>query len=214
MLGVGFDDLVRRDMQRRVRWLTAVAGASVVGVLGFAVLAVMAVQARNEAQHQRVQAEGLIEFMLGDLRKKLEPVGRLEVLDSVGEKALAYYGAQEAGKLDATALGHRSRAMHLIGEIRDLRGNPAEAQKAFEQAAETTAQLLDQAPGDSQRLFNHGQSVFWVGYAAWKKADGKTAETKFQEYLQLSQRLAKLDASNVAWSAEVAFAHVNLGMVS
>lgn len=213
MIGVGFDDLVRRDMQRRVRVLSAVAGASVVGVLGFALLAVMAVRARNEAQHQRVQAEGLIEFMLGDLRKKLEPVGRLEVLDSVGEKALAYYGAQESGKLDATALGHRSRAMHLIGEIRDLRGNPAEAQKAFEQAAETTAQLLAQAPNDGQRIFDHAQSVFWVGYAAWKRADGRTAESKFQEYLDLSRGLTRTDPTNLDWRAEVAFAQVNLGMV-
>ena len=213
MLGVSFDDLARRDMQRRVRLLSAVAGASVLGLVAFAFLAVMAVQARNEAQHQRVQAEGLIEFMLGDLRKKLEPVGRLEVLDSVGEKALAYYGAQESGKLDATALGHRSRAMHLIGEIRDLRGNPAEAQKAFEQAAETTAQLLAQAPADSQRLFDHAQSVFWVGYAAWKRADGRTAEAKFKEYLELSESLSQIDPSNVDWSAEVAFGYVNLGMV-
>lgn len=213
MLGVSFDDLVRRDMQRRVRLLSVVAGASVLGLVAFAFLAVMAVQARNEAQHQRVQAEGLIEFMLGDLRKKLEPVGRLEVLDSVGEKALAYYGAQESGKLDATALGHRSRAMHLIGEIRDLRGNPAEAQKAFEQAAETTAQLLAQAPNDGQRIFDHAQSVFWVGYAAWKRADGKTAEAKFQEYLTLSQRLTQIAPANVDWQAEVAFGHMNLGTV-
>lgn len=213
MIGVGFDDLVRRDMQRRVRVLSAVAGASVVGVLGFALLAVMAVRARNEAQHQRVQAEGLIEFMLGDLRKKLEPVGRLEVLDSVGEKALAYYGAQESGKLDATALGHRSRAMHLIGEIRDLRGNPAEAQKAFEQAAETTAQLLAQAPNDGQRIFDHAQSVFWVGYAAWKRADGRTAEARFREYLEFSQQLLRIDPGNLDWKAEAAFGYVNIGMV-
>lgn len=213
MIGVGFDDLVRRDMQRRVRWLSALAGASVLGVVVFAYMAVMAVQARNEAQYQRVQAEGLIEFMLGDLRKKLEPVGRLEVLDSVGEKALAYYGAQESGKLDATALGHRSRAMHLIGEIRDLRGNPAEAQKAFEQAAETTAQLLAQAPNDGQRIFDHAQSVFWVGYAAWRRSDGNTAEARFKEYLALAQRLVLVDPSNIDWKAEVAYAHFNIGMV-
>ncbi|MBT9527401.1 MAG: TIR domain-containing protein [Rhizobacter sp.] len=213
MLGVSFDDLVRRDMQRRVRLLSAVAGASVLGLVAFAFLAVMAVQARNEAQHQRVQAEGLIEFMLGDLRKKLEPVGRLEVLDSVGEKALAYYGAQESGKLDATALGHRSRAMHLIGEIRDLRGNLADAQAAFEQAAETTAQLLAQAPGDEKRVFDHSQSVFWVGYAAWKRADGRMAETTFREYLTLTERLAAMDPDNLDWRAEVAFAHLNLGTV-
>lgn len=213
MLGVAFDDLVRRDVQRRVRWLTALAASSVLGVFVFAFLAVLAVQARNEAQLQRQQAEGLIEFMLGDLRKKLEPVGRLEVLDSVGEKALAYYGSQEADKLDATALGHRSRAMHLIGEIRDLRGQPAEAQKAFEQAAETTAQLLAKAPNDGQRIFDHAQSVFWVGYAAWKRANGKTAEAKFQEYLALSEKLTKIDPANVDWRAEVAFGHVNVGMV-
>jgi len=213
MVGVSFDDLVRRDLQRRMRWMSALVGASVLGVMVFALMAVMAVRARNEAQQQRVQAEGLIEFMLGDLRKKLEPVGRLEVLDSVGEKALAYYGAQDADGLDATALGHRSRAMHLIGEIRDLRGNLVEAQAAFEKAAATTAQLLAKAPNDGQRIFDHAQSVFWVGQAAWKRADGKLAEAKFQEYLQLAQRLVKIDPSQVDWQAEVAFAHVNLGGV-
>jgi tetratricopeptide (TPR) repeat protein len=213
MLGVPFDELVRRDVQRRVRWLTALASASVVGVVVFAFLAVMAVQARNEAQYQRQQAEGLIEFMLGDLRKKLEPVGRLEVLDSVGEKALGYYSGQDAGKLDATALGHRSRAMHLIGEIRDLRGQPSEAQKAFEQAAQTTATLLEQAPADAGRLFDHAQSVFWVGYAAWKQGDGQTAMREFQEYLRLSQELSAKDPTNLDWRAEVAFAHANQGTV-
>lgn len=213
MLGVPFDDLVRRDVQRRVRWLTALASASVVGVVVFAFLAVMAVQARNEAQYQRQQAEGLIEFMLGDLRKKLEPVGRLEVLDAVGEKALGYYTGQEAASLDATALGHRSRAMHLIGEIRDLRGQSAEAQKAFEQAAQTTALLLAKAPGDGQRVFDHAQSVYWVGYAAWKRADGPTAEASFREYLRLAERLVQLDPRNPDWRAEVGFAYSNLGTV-
>lgn len=213
LLGVSFDDLVRRDVQRRVRWLTALASASAVGFVVFAFLAVMAAQARDEAQYQRQQAESLIEFMLGDLRKKLEPVGRLEVLDSVGEKALTYYGGQDAGKLDANALGHRSRAMHLIGEIQDLRGQPAEAQKAFERAAETTSQLLAKAPNDPQRLFDHGQSVFWVGYAAWKKGDGPTAQAKFDQYLELSRRLSAKDPSNVDWRSEVAFAHVNQGTV-
>ncbi len=213
MLAVPFDDLVRRDMQRRVRVLSAVASASALGVVMFAFLAVMAVKARNEAQHQRVQAEGLIEFMLGDLRKKLEPVGRLEVLDSVGEKALAYYVGKESSSLDATALGHRSRAMHLIGEIRDLRGQPGEAQKAFEQAAETTAQILAKRPDDTSRIFDHAQSVFWVGYAAWKRADAKTAETKFADYQRLAEQLVAIDPAHADWQAELAHAQLNLAVV-
>ncbi len=213
MLGVPFDELVRRELQRRVRWLTALAAASVAGVVVFAFLAVMAVQARNEAQYQREQAEGLIEFMLGDLRRKLEPVGRLEVLDAVGEKALGYYGGQDASRLDATALGHRARAMHLIGEIRDLRGQPAEAQQAFEQAAGTTARLLAQSPDDAQRIFDHAQSVFWVANAAWSRGEGKAAQRQFEEYLALSQRLHAMDGGNTAWKTELAYAHLNMGMV-
>jgi tetratricopeptide (TPR) repeat protein len=213
IIGVGFDELVRRDLQRRIRWLSGLAIAAVAGLVAFAGLTIMAIQARNEAQQQRLKAEGLIEFMLGDLRKKLEPVGRLEVLDSVGEETLAYYDSEAANKLDATALGHRSRAMHLIGEIRDLRGNPAEAQVAFEQAEKTTAQLLAKAPNDAQRVFDHAQSVFWVGYAAWERNDGKTAEAKFRDYLALAEHLVTLDPLNAKWNAEVAFANVNLGMV-
>ena len=213
MLGVPFDDLVRRDSQRRVRLLGALAASSAVGVVVFALLAVMAIQARNEAQYQRQQAEGLIEFMLGDLRKKLEPVGRLEVLDSVGEKALGYYSGQDATTLDATALGHRARAMHLIGEIRDLRGQPGEALKAFEQAAKTTGQLLTKAPGDAKRVFEHAQSSYWVGYSAWAGGDSETAEKWWGEYLRLARKLTEIDGANPDWQAELAFAHMNLGVL-
>ena len=91
-------------------------------------------QAR-EVERQRVQAEGLIEFMLGDLREKLTPVGRLDVLDSVGARALGYYEQQDSARLDGDSLGRRARALHLIGEIAELRGSLDEASRVFAQAA-------------------------------------------------------------------------------
>jgi hypothetical protein len=112
MLGedVGVDELVRRDAQRRIHKMTIIAAASVAGMAVMAVLTTSAVRQRTEAQSQRAQAEDLIEFMLGDVRKKLDQVGRLDALDSVGEKALAYYAHQDPGALSAAALGQRSRA--------------------------------------------------------------------------------------------------------
>ena len=41
----------------------------------------------QETQRQRIQAEGLIERMPGNLRPKLAPAGRHDVLDAVGGKA-------------------------------------------------------------------------------------------------------------------------------
>ena len=213
MVGVGVDELVRRDAQRRARRMAAIAAASLAGMAVMAVLTVTAVQSRNEAQSQRAQAEDLIEFMLGDLRKKLDPVGRLDVLDSVGEKALGYYAKQDADRLDANSLGHRSRAMHLIGETRERRGNLDDALAAFRSAADTTAQLLARAPGDGQRIFDHAQSVYWVGYIAWRRGEAQAAEEAFLKYRELAQQLVRIDANNLDWQLETAWASQNLGVV-
>ncbi len=42
--------------------------------------------------------------MLGDLKDKLEPIGRLDALDGVGAKVLAYYSKQDTSQLSDAAL--------------------------------------------------------------------------------------------------------------
>jgi tetratricopeptide (TPR) repeat protein len=211
MLDVGFDALKQREQQRRNRKWAALAAASFAGMLLTGGLSVYALRARSEAIAQRSEAEGLIEFMLGDLRKKLEPVGRLDVMDSVGERALAYYSAQNAGALDADSLGRRARALHLIGEVDDLRGNLDHALDVFEKAARSTSELLERAPSDGHRVFDHAQSMYWVGYVAWQHGDTAIAEKAFNEYRVLADCLVVIDASNADWQAEVASANSNLG---
>ena len=103
MIGVGLDDLVQREAQRRQRRLYAITAASVAGMLFTSGLAYTAIDARDEARDQRREAEGLVGFMLGDLREKLEPIGRLDVLDAVGARALAYY--REAGQVGPVRRG-------------------------------------------------------------------------------------------------------------
>ena len=79
LLDVGVDDLRRRDAQRQARVSLAVAAtASAVAAVTIA-LAVTAIRARDEVDLRRAQAEGLIQFMLGDLRGRLEPIGRLDI---------------------------------------------------------------------------------------------------------------------------------------
>jgi eukaryotic-like serine/threonine-protein kinase len=187
------------------------ASATVVATLAAGVS--VALWQAHEAQLQRIQAEGLIEFMLGDLRKKLQPVGRLDVLDAVGEKSLAYYAAQDAGRLDADSLSRRSRALHLIGEIHETRGKLDDASAAFQRAAETTAQLLAQAPANGQRVFDHAQSVYWVGHVAWLRGNAAEAEASFRQYLALAEQLARLDPNNLDWRVETAYSGQNLGVV-
>lgn len=188
-------------------------GAGSAAVIAIAAGAGIAVWQAKEAHEQRVQAEGLIEFMLGDLRKKLDPVGRLDVLDAVGEKALAYYSRQDLGRSDADALGRRARALHLMGEIAEKRGKMSEAEQRFHEAAETTAELLARDPKNTQRLFDHAQSSYWVGYAAWRQGKREVAQPRFEDYLRLAQTLVQLEPGKAEWQVEVASAENNLGVL-
>ena len=211
LAGVQLDDLVQRDAHRRhqrMAWLSIVL--AVIGV-ALGTMAILARTARDDAQRQRGQAEGLVEFMLGDLRKKLEPVGRLDALEAVGARALQYYDTQNPRLLDADALGRRSRALHMIGEISDRRGDMDGARAAFHRASDTTAELLQRAPDDGQRVFDHSQSVYWVGYIDWQHGDAVAAEKAFVEYQRLAGRMHAIEPANEAWFAEVGYAHSNLG---
>ncbi|WP_349740687.1 serine/threonine-protein kinase [Roseateles cavernae] len=189
-----------------------VAAGSLAG-LSLAVGIGLALWKGQEAQQQRVQAEGLIEFMLGDLRKKLEPVGRLDVLDAVGDKALDYYARQDLARSDADSLGRRARALHLMGEIAEKRGQMAEAEQRFKQAADSTAELLARDPKNTQRLFDHAQSSYWVGYAAWQQRRLPEAEAGFQRYLALADELVRLEPGKTEWRIERAYAQQNLGVL-
>ena len=213
ILDVELDDLVHRDAQRRHRQMAVLAAGSFAGMLAMGGLAAVATSARNEAQRQRAQAEGLIEFMLVDLRKTLEPAGKLDALGSVGQRALQYYEAQATKSLDADSLGRRSRVLHLIGDVDDQKGDLTSALKVFQQAAKSTGELLAREPNDPQRIFDHAQSVYWVGYIAWRRGQSEEARRRFTEYAVLADHLVAIDPKNDDWQAEVGYANTNLGTV-
>jgi tetratricopeptide (TPR) repeat protein len=214
MLGVGFDELIRRDLQRRIRWLAGMVMASLAGAVLLAWLTVLAEQARSDAEHQRANAEDLIEFMLVDLRKQLDAVGRLDVLDAVGTKIMARYARSDGDPGDEPqGWSHRARAQHLIGEIRQQRGKLAEALDAYQSAALITAALLAQQPHDPKRIFDHAQSLFWVGSIAHDRYDHALAERNFLQYLDLATQLLALDANKREWQIEWAYAKQALAVL-
>ncbi|RNJ63284.1 MAG: TIR domain-containing protein [Porphyrobacter sp. IPPAS B-1204] len=213
MLGVGLDELVRRDERRRTLRTRAAVTASLTLAAVMSTLTWFAVEARKEAEFQRNQADGLVEFMLTDLRDKLEPVGRLDALDVVGTRALDYYAKQKLGDLDADALGRRARALLLVGELSNLRGDSGEALKAFTEAAASTAEQLARDPDNPQRIFDHAQSVFWVGYIAYNRGEVTNAEAQFREYKRLADRLLAIDPKNPEWQMESSYAESNLGVM-
>jgi tetratricopeptide (TPR) repeat protein len=213
MIGVGLDELAQREAHRRHRRLYAVTAASIAGMLFASGLAYTAIDARDEARDQRREAEGLIGFMLGDLRSKLEPVGRLDVLDAVGARALAYYEKQDKKSLTDDALAQRSKALTLMGQIAAYRGDLDGALRRYREALAGTAEALRRHPDDPQRLFDHAQSVFWVGETARLRGDLKEAGAQGREYRRLADRMVAADPDNPKWQLEVVYSASNLGII-
>lgn len=213
MLGVGLDEIVQREIVRRQRRTNLVVGGSVLGMLVTSGLALAAVQARDAASEQRREAEGLIGFMLGDLREKLEPIGRLDALDAVGAKALGYYAKQDAGALGDESLAQRARALTLMGDIAQRRGDLDGALARYREAAASTSELLRRHPDEAQRMFDHAQNLFYFGYVSMQRGRTDEALQSFRQYKQLAERMIALEPRVQKWRLEGIYADTVLGTV-
>ena len=211
LLGIPLDMLIRREHARRQRGWALLAAASMAGTLTMGGLAWEARSARDTARARRADAEQLVDFMLGDLRKRLDAVGRLDVLDSVGAETMRYYARQKPSSLDADELARRARALRLVGEVRAMRGAFGEASAAFDEAARATGELMARDPGNGARVFDHAQSVFWVGSTALKRGELAGASRAMDEYARLADVLTRMQPNNAAWQAEVGYSRWNRG---
>ena len=213
MLDVGLDDLVQRDQQRRQKRMAWMAAASLAGMTVTSGLALFALDSRNTAREERRQAEGLVEFMLGDLRDELEPIGKLEALDKVGERALAYYERQDRKTLSDDQLAQRSHALTLLGRISISRGDTDGALKRVNEAMRSTRELVSRDPENPQRLFDHAQNVFWIGELARDLGRMDRAEAAYREYQSLADRMVAAEPDNLKWQMEVLYAKENVGII-
>lgn len=213
LLNIGIDELKQRDAQKQLRRRGYLTAASVLIAVITLTFAVMAQLARDDAEVRRGQAEGLINFMLGDLRDRLAPLGRLDLLDSVGDEALQYFDAIGDRGTEKEVYS-RVMALRQIGEVRFRQGQYAKAENTFEDSRDLAEHLHTSVPLNQEYLFELGQAEFWVGYAALEQADLEQTEASFRKYMEYSRRLLSTDPENADYQLELSYAYSNLGTVS
>jgi tetratricopeptide (TPR) repeat protein len=214
LIGVGLDDLRQREVQRKFRRMSLITAASFAGMVMTLMLAWVAETARDDAERRREQADDLIGFMLGDLHEKLSEVGRLDALDSVAEKAMAYFAELEPNELTDEALANRSEALLQLGQVQMARGELEAARSPFEEALSATRELSTRAPENLDRLFGLGQAYFWVGYVYWELGELDVANNGMHEYYRVSKALYEADPDNVDYLTELGSSYTNLAILN
>lgn len=131
-----------------VRWVRQHKQAVAVGVASLVALAVVTslglwriVEERDVAEAQRVvamshrqQAESLVNFIGTDLRAKLEPIGKVELLGDTARKTVQYYQARVDGG-DTYVAPALADAKKWLGTVLLKGENYADAMPTLEEAA-------------------------------------------------------------------------------
>ena len=124
-----------RRRQRHLAIVTAVALGLLV-VVGSLLFSARVRDESERARQAREDAEALVEFMVDDLRESLEDVGRLDLLDSVGQEVVRYFERlPETASEDPSRL-HLARALGTIGEALFEQGRLDEADRALHHGLE------------------------------------------------------------------------------
>jgi tetratricopeptide (TPR) repeat protein len=167
--------------------------------------------ARREADRRRQQAEGLVAFIVGDLRTKLEAVGRLDVLDGAASRALAYFASLSPEELSGGDLHKNALALAQLGEVRINEGKLDEAVKLFNESIRFASAAVGRDPKQEEWQLALSNAHFWLGDALRRKGDHAGTLEHFRTYLNISKGLAARHPGDAKYAAEVSYGHGNVG---
>jgi tetratricopeptide (TPR) repeat protein len=102
---------------------------------------------RDAARSSRDDAEGLLDFMVVDLRERLSAVGRIDLLEPVAHKALEYYQRHDTD-LAPTDRGRRVGELSELSRLSRGQGRTEEAIAEQQLAVDAAQRLADEEPGE------------------------------------------------------------------
>ncbi len=146
---------LRRKVARRARATLVLAGIALI-TGGSAVYAWKARREANERRAAAVAAEGrtddLMQFLLTDLRRRLEPTGNLGSMESVLDRAVVHYREkyETSGHSPAAAL-QLADVMVVKADVIGVRGLNKPADALYSEALRLVESARDEAPGDAAR---------------------------------------------------------------
>jgi eukaryotic-like serine/threonine-protein kinase len=215
----------RKQIQERIRYgVMACITAALVAAIIFGVVSFRQYQraeqakgaadrAAKRASSARNEAAKLINYMTIDLRDKLKPVGRLELLDDVNQRVEDYYDSLASSENGPEIQLQRSIALLNYGDIRKDRGDLAAALKGYRESLAIREWLVQHDAKNIGWQRELALGLAKVGDALEGQGDSSGALEKYNAALIIQQKAAKQDPNDVQIPREQAVVLESTGAV-
>ncbi|MCV2358197.1 protein kinase [Paucibacter sp. TC2R-5] len=216
-------------LSKFIRRHRVAVAAGTAGVLALAALTTLSVaqawraeRAEKLALQRSAEADDLLGYMLGEFADKLRPLGRMELLNDVGAKALAHLKlanaveATEAAGLTMTpnSILQRAKALTVLGEVSV---NKRELDAAVEPLLAARKLLAGASPepglaNDWRKA--QGTAAFWLGHVYFTKRQLAPAKLAWEDYRLGSEAWLRDAPGQFEPLRELAYALTNLGVLA
>ena len=206
---------------RRHRWGVVAGGLAIASLCALTVLSVLqaqrAARAEQTARQRSAQAEDLLGYMLGDFADKLRPLGRLELLDGVGGKAMSTLAASPTDAASPQSILQRAKALSVLGEVSVAKHELGSALPPLQAARRL---LAESPPADADAALTRqwrmaqGVAAYWLGYVHYLQRQFAPAREAWQDYNRYAQAWLAEAPADLDAVVELSYAQNNLGTLS
>jgi tetratricopeptide (TPR) repeat protein len=173
---------------------------------------VAADKAARQANVARNDAGKLINYMTTDLRDKLKPIGRLDLLDDVNRRVLDYY-ASLGNENNPDILSQWSVALANSGDIKKDRGDLPGALKSYNESLLIRERLAHKDPSKSDWQRNWALAIANVGDVLFLQGNSSAALERYQTALKILQGLLKRHSGNTEVRHDLSGIEESIGTV-
>lgn len=217
MLGVGLNDLVRRQERRRNKQIAVGAAVATSAIAFTGWLAYSAIEAERKAISAQItaenrsrelelahrQGESLVTFLSSTVYPELEKSKNIGTLKAISERILRFYDHDPALNDIEEVLRFRTVALFRLGQVLERMGDTSTAEQVFTSALNLTRSAYAAQPNDPVIVHRHQIALFFSGYLDQRLGRFDQALNKYQERLQMTHKGAEIDPDGLAWIADV-----------
>jgi serine/threonine protein kinase len=170
-----------------------------------------AMRERDLAKRARADADQLVAYVVDDMREKLVPIGRVQLLFEATSKAVDYFERLPEDQRDSATDAVHTRALRQLAMAQRDKGDLQTSLKTFRAAEELSSRALAKEPDSRTHKRDYAEALSRVGETTADLGNFTDARQPMNEALEILTKLAEANPEDLSLKRDVAIARERIG---